>query len=90
MSHNRGATPDIINALPCYKFKYKRGQNGDDNGIRSENMDEVGILAAGTDKERLISAEDTVSFQIHTLLFTSSYHVPGLSRARKTLIIARW
>ncbi|KAM0944850.1 putative transcription factor C2H2 family [Dioscorea sansibarensis] len=60
MSHNRGATPDVINALPCYKFKYKRGQNGDDSGISSENMDEVGILAAGTDKERLISAEDTV------------------------------
>ncbi|KAH7681790.1 Anaphase-promoting complex (APC) subunit 11 protein [Dioscorea alata] len=60
MPHNRGATADVINALPCYKFKYKRGQNGDDSEISSENMDEVGILAAGTDKERLISSEDTV------------------------------
>lgn len=69
MPNNRGATADVINDLPCYKFKYKRGQNGDDSEISSENMDEVGILAAGTDKERLISAEDTVSSHIHT--FTS-------------------
>nr|XP_029118956.1 E3 ubiquitin-protein ligase At1g12760-like isoform X2 [Elaeis guineensis] len=60
MSHNRGATSESINALPTYKFKLKRLQNGDESEINSENQGNGGILAAGTDKERMISAEDAV------------------------------
>lgn len=51
---NRGATTEAINALVAYKFKSKRihdGNVGEDSG---------GVLAAGTDKERAISAEDAV------------------------------
>ncbi|XP_038984604.1 E3 ubiquitin-protein ligase At1g63170-like [Phoenix dactylifera] len=60
MSYGRGATSELINALPTYKFKLKRPQNGDENEINSENQVNGGILAAGTDKERTISAEDAV------------------------------
>lgn len=60
MSHNRGATPELINALPTYKFKSKQPQNGEGSEINSENQGDGGILAAGSDKERMISAEDAV------------------------------
>ncbi|KAJ6844157.1 E3 ubiquitin-protein ligase-like [Iris pallida] len=59
MGPNRGATSESINALPMYKFKSKGSVNGDD-GENSDNPGEGGILAAGTDKERTISAEDAV------------------------------
>ena len=52
---NRGATTDTINALVAYKFKSKRVHDGD---VGEEGG---GVLAAGTDKERTISAEDAVS-----------------------------
>ncbi|XP_062188075.1 E3 ubiquitin-protein ligase At1g12760-like [Phragmites australis] len=51
---NRGAATEAINALVAYKFKSKK-IHGDDVG-----EDGGGVLAAGTDKERTISAEDAV------------------------------
>ncbi|XP_074574952.1 E3 ubiquitin-protein ligase At1g12760-like isoform X3 [Curcuma longa] len=57
-THGRGATLESINALPSYKFKTKRRKN---RGHAESNLDGHsgdGILAAGTDKERTISAED--------------------------------
>jgi hypothetical protein len=60
---NRGATTDTINALVAYKFKSKRVHDGD----VGEGCG--GVLAAGTDKERTISAEDAVSSLM--FLFTS-------------------
>lgn len=54
----RGASAESINALPTYKFKAKRIQSADESEIDSDG--EGGIVAAGTDKERVISAEDAV------------------------------
>ncbi|OEL31873.1 E3 ubiquitin-protein ligase [Dichanthelium oligosanthes] len=51
---NRGATMDTINALVAYKFKSKRVHDGD------VGEDCGGVLAAGTEKERTISAEDAI------------------------------
>ncbi|XP_077211725.1 RING/U-box superfamily protein [Tasmannia lanceolata] len=56
----RGATPESISALPTYKFKSKRNRDGEEIEINSEGASEGGILASGTDKERIISAEDAV------------------------------
>ncbi|KAG4961582.1 hypothetical protein JHK82_038263 [Glycine max] len=58
-SQNRGATVESINALPIFKFKLKNNENGDDQDANSA-IDEGGILAAGTEKERMISGEDAV------------------------------
>jgi len=56
MSQNRGATSESINALPTYKFKMKKNKkNGEGNST------EGGVVAAGTEKERVISGEDAVS-----------------------------
>lgn len=52
-STNRGATQDSINSLPTYKFKLKKSKSSNKEG-------EGGIVATGTDKERVISAEDAV------------------------------
>ncbi|XP_020585328.1 E3 ubiquitin-protein ligase At1g63170 [Phalaenopsis equestris] len=54
----RGAPAESINALPTYKFKVKRMQTAGESEIDSES--DGGIVAAGTDKERIISAEDAV------------------------------
>ncbi|XP_027940280.1 E3 ubiquitin-protein ligase At1g63170 [Vigna unguiculata] len=55
MSQNRGATSESINALPTYKFKMKKNKrNGEGNST------EGGVVAAGTEKERVISGEDAV------------------------------
>ncbi|CAL0327390.1 unnamed protein product [Lupinus luteus] len=56
-SQNRGASAVCINALPIYKFKMKENEN---SGVKDVNaaIDEGGVLAAGTEKERLISRED--------------------------------
>ncbi|KAJ6793230.1 E3 ubiquitin-protein ligase-like [Iris pallida] len=56
---NRGATSESINALPTYKFKSK-SLNNEASEVNSDGPGEGGILAAGTDKERTISAEDAV------------------------------
>lgn len=58
MSQNRGAASESINALPIYKFKTKKNKrNGDSNSAAAEG----GVVAAGTEKERVISGEDAVS-----------------------------
>ncbi|KAG0536243.1 hypothetical protein BDA96_03G047800 [Sorghum bicolor] len=51
---NRGATTEAINTLVAYKFQSKRVHDGD------VGEDGGGVLAAGTDKERIISAEDAI------------------------------
>lgn len=56
MVQTRGATTESISSLPTYKFKVKRSQSADGRELNTEG--EGGILAAGTDKERTISAED--------------------------------
>ncbi|XVF88198.1 hypothetical protein PTKIN_Ptkin19aG0031000 [Pterospermum kingtungense] len=59
LSQARGATPESINALPTYKFKMKKSRNGDGRESNS-GAGEGGIVAAGTEKERVISGEDAV------------------------------
>jgi len=51
---------ESINALPIFKFKLKNNENVGDQDANAV-MDEGGILAAGTEKERAISGEDAVS-----------------------------
>ncbi|EER98732.1 hypothetical protein BDA96_02G178500 [Sorghum bicolor] len=61
LGQNRGATQELIDALPTYKFKPKRNKNwGIDHASSSEHLDEGGILGPGTKKERVVSAEDAV------------------------------
>ncbi|CAL1400219.1 unnamed protein product [Linum trigynum] len=59
LSQTRGATTECINSLPKYKFKLKNGGGGfrDRDGCETG---EGGVLAAGTEKERMISGEDAV------------------------------
>lgn len=59
LSHFRGAPPDSINSLPTYKFKLKKTRNGKGREIDCD-ASEGGIVAAGTEKERVISGEDAV------------------------------
>ncbi|KAF7830228.1 E3 ubiquitin-protein ligase [Senna tora] len=56
MIQTRGATAESINALPTYKFKSMKGNNNESNSAVGEG----GIVAAGTEKERVISGEDAV------------------------------
>lgn len=58
LSQNRGATPESINSLPTYKFKVKKNKSKENGGAANEG----GIVAAGTEKERMISGEDAVIF----------------------------
>uniref|UniRef100_A0A0E0B1D4 RING-type domain-containing protein n=1 Tax=Oryza glumipatula TaxID=40148 RepID=A0A0E0B1D4_9ORYZ len=60
LGHTRGATQELINALPTYKFKPKRSKMWVDHASSSENLSEGGILGPGTKKERIVSAEDAV------------------------------
>ncbi|KAE9603730.1 hypothetical protein Lal_00002100 [Lupinus albus] len=53
----QGATSESINALPTYNFKMKTNNSRDEN---NSVADEGGIVAAGTEKERLVSGEDAV------------------------------
>uniref|UniRef100_A0A7N0V1Z1 RING-type domain-containing protein n=1 Tax=Kalanchoe fedtschenkoi TaxID=63787 RepID=A0A7N0V1Z1_KALFE len=57
LNQTRGATSESINALPTYKFKLKKTKSGS-NRDASSGVEEGGVVAAGTDKERLIAAED--------------------------------
>lgn len=59
----RGATEESINSLPTYKFKAKKNKSNDGSDDE-ENSSEGGIVAAGTERERLISGEDAVRFLI--------------------------
>ena len=62
LGQSRGATQELIDALPTYKFKPKRSKNWVlDHASSSENLSEGGILGPGTKKERVVSAEDAVS-----------------------------
>ncbi|XP_019052944.1 PREDICTED: E3 ubiquitin-protein ligase At1g63170-like isoform X2 [Nelumbo nucifera] len=61
LTQTRGATSESINSLPTYKFKLKKTQNRDGREtVNSEGVGEGGVLAAGTEKERVISGEDAV------------------------------
>ncbi|XP_057718528.1 E3 ubiquitin-protein ligase At1g63170 [Arachis stenosperma] len=57
MSQNRGATSESINALPTYKFKMKKNKRGGDSNSAAVDG---GVVAAGTEKERVISGDDAV------------------------------
>lgn len=57
-SQTRGASTEFINTLPIYKFKLKNTGNVDDHDNSRDT--EEGVLAAGTEKERVISGEDAV------------------------------
>ncbi|KAK8491166.1 hypothetical protein V6N11_037930 [Hibiscus sabdariffa] len=59
LSQTRGATSESINALPTYKFKVKKCRNGDGKEINL-GAGEGGVVAAGTEKERIISGEDAI------------------------------
>ncbi|KAK9273402.1 hypothetical protein L1049_018212 [Liquidambar formosana] len=59
LTQTRGATSESINSLPTYKFKLKKNRNGDDREANS-GAGEGGVVAAGTEKERVISGEDAV------------------------------
>ncbi|OIW09269.1 hypothetical protein TanjilG_01240 [Lupinus angustifolius] len=57
LAQNRGATSESINALPTFKFKMKKNKrSGESNSAAAEG----GIVAAGTEKERVITGEDAV------------------------------
>ncbi|XP_020202964.1 E3 ubiquitin-protein ligase At1g12760 isoform X1 [Cajanus cajan] len=57
ITQTRGASSESINALPTYKFKMKKNKNKEE--INSA-VGEGGVVAAGTEKERMISGEDAV------------------------------
>ncbi|PWA93137.1 Zinc finger, RING-CH-type [Artemisia annua] len=59
MSQNRGATTESINSLPTYKFKIKKHKRGNSKESQA-GASEGGIVAAGTEKERVVSGEDAV------------------------------
>ncbi|KAK8501297.1 hypothetical protein V6N13_026996 [Hibiscus sabdariffa] len=59
LTQTRGATSESINALPTYKFKAKKSRNGDGREMNS-GASEGGVVAAGTEKERIISGEDAM------------------------------
>lgn len=76
LGQSRGATQELIDALPTYKFKPKRSKNwGLDHASSSENLSEGGILGPGTKKERIVSAEDAVSLFHIVLLSDDILHV---------------
>lgn len=50
---------ESINALPTFKFNSKTSGNTNDQD--NAGAGEGGILAAGTEKERMIAGEDAVS-----------------------------
>ncbi|XP_076933247.1 E3 ubiquitin-protein ligase At1g63170-like [Bidens hawaiensis] len=61
MNQMRGASEDSINALPTHKFKLKKNGNYEMTKDNNDSVvDEGGILAPGTEKERAISGEDAV------------------------------
>ncbi|KAK9065525.1 hypothetical protein SSX86_014926 [Deinandra increscens subsp. villosa] len=58
-THNRGATTESINSLPTYKFKVKKHKQSNDKKTDFIAC-EGGVVAAGTEKEHVISGEDAV------------------------------
>lgn len=83
LTQNKGATPESINALPTYKFKVKKSKSG------NKEAAEGGIVAAGTEKERVISGEDAVNLfpycQICLLYFLSIFAAKFLFLLNKNL-----
>ncbi|XP_058001735.1 E3 ubiquitin-protein ligase At1g63170 isoform X2 [Hevea brasiliensis] len=59
LGQTRGATAESIDALPTYKFKENQNRNCDD-GDSNWGAGDGGIVAAGTEQERVISGEDAV------------------------------
>ncbi|TKY74677.1 E3 ubiquitin-protein ligase [Spatholobus suberectus] len=57
MTQTQGASSESINALPTYKFKMKKNNSKEES---NSTVGEGGVVAAGTEKERLISGEDAV------------------------------
>ncbi|KAF5726217.1 RING/U-box superfamily protein [Tripterygium wilfordii] len=57
LGQTRGATAESIDALPTYKFNVKKNRHTDDRD-GSSSAGDGGFVAAGTDKERIISGED--------------------------------
>ncbi|KAK6941568.1 Zinc finger, RING-type [Dillenia turbinata] len=57
-SQVRGATPESINALPTLKFTVNKIGNA--NRETNSGVTEGGVVAAGTERERAISVEDSV------------------------------
>ncbi|KAJ4818619.1 E3 ubiquitin-protein ligase [Rhynchospora pubera] len=63
LNYSRGATQESINALPIYKFRLKRTSTNcnrecSEINLDSHGVDGGGMIGVGTDKERMISAED--------------------------------
>ncbi|KAJ7551218.1 hypothetical protein O6H91_06G005200 [Diphasiastrum complanatum] len=62
--HGRGASPEIIASLPTFKFKAKESKKlkrlKEDEESDGEYFTEGGYVAAGTEKERAISADDAL------------------------------
>lgn len=85
----RGASQEAIAALPTYKFKAKASNesklNKDGNDSDSEGAGEGGWVAAGTEKERWVSADDAVcciclgkykdGVELRELVCTHHFHV---------------
>lgn len=70
LPQNRGATIESSNCLPTYKFKEnKHTKDKETNSSACEG----GVVAAGTEKERVISGEDAVSLYIHSLFSVRHY-----------------
>uniref|UniRef100_A0A2N9FCM2 E3 ubiquitin-protein ligase n=1 Tax=Fagus sylvatica TaxID=28930 RepID=A0A2N9FCM2_FAGSY len=63
LTQTRGAAPESIDALPTYKFKLKKNRSGNDRENNS-GVSEGGVVAAGTEKERVISGEDAVEGEV--------------------------
>ena len=72
LTQTRGATAESINALPAYKFKLKKSRSGDDRENNSGAGEGGGVVAAGTEKERVISGEDAVS-TLQSVLFNTNF-----------------
>ncbi|XP_051137695.1 E3 ubiquitin-protein ligase At1g63170-like [Andrographis paniculata] len=60
LPHTKGATQNLINTLPTYKFKLKKNKNNNDKEKVPSAAVDGGIVASGTDKEREVSGEDAV------------------------------
>lgn len=63
-TQTKGASSEVINSLPTYKFKGKVERESidpkDDNESDSDSSCEGGFVAAGTENERSVSAEDAI------------------------------
>lgn len=71
LAQTRGATPESIDALPTYKFKVKRSRS--DEGRDTNSGGEGGIVAVGTENERVISGEDAVSILLVVRVFEETF-----------------